>query len=148
MKALIIEQPGTIDGFKINEEVVVPKPGFGEVRIQVKAVGLNPSDYQTIEFLDKVAPNQTTILGLDVAGIIDQIGEGVTDFKKGDRVFYLRELNNKSGGFAEYSITKAHHLVKLPNNITFEIAASIPGAGFTAFKAIEQNYDLFKVKQS
>ncbi|WP_081671634.1 alcohol dehydrogenase catalytic domain-containing protein [Paenibacillus antibioticophila] len=63
---------------------------MGEVRIEVKAVRLSPSDYQTMEFLDRADPNQVTILGLDVAGIVDEVGEELSNFKKGDQVFLLK----------------------------------------------------------
>lgn len=138
MKALIIQEPGSIDGLKLENNIDIPVPNSDEVRVEVKAVGLNPSDFQTIEFMKEVSQEETTVLGLDVAGIVDEVGDNVTEFKKGDRVFYLREISNKNGGFAEYSITKANHLVKLPDNVSFEVAASSPGAGFTAFKAVEQ----------
>lgn len=73
----MLKQPGSIDGLKIGNNLAIPKLNVGEVRIEVKAVGLSPSDYQTMEFLDIVDPNQVTILGLDVAGIVDEVGEEV-----------------------------------------------------------------------
>lgn len=136
MKALIVKKPGTIDGFEVSE-ISLPDICSDEVRVNVKAVGLNPSDFQTIEFLKELDPDHITVLGLDIAGIVDEIGSDVTGFEKGDRVFYLRDVNNKNGGFAEYAVTKSNHLVKIPDNISFEVAAASPGAGFTAYKVIE-----------
>lgn len=137
MKALALKKPGTIDGLKIVE-IKQPSILADEVRIKVKAVGLNPSDFQTIEYTKDLDSEQVMILGLDISGIVEEVGSDVTDFKKGDRVFYLRELSNKNGGFAEFSVAKSNHLVNIPDNVSFEVAAASPGAGFTAFKAIEQ----------
>lgn len=137
MKALALKKPGTIDGLEIVE-IQQPSILADEVRIKVKAVGLNPSDFQTIEYTKDLDSEQVMILGLDISGIVEEVGSDVIDFKKGDRVFYLREMSNKYGGFAEYSVAKSNHLVKIPDNVSFEAAAASPGAGFTAYKAIEQ----------
>lgn len=137
MKALALKKPGTIDGLEIVE-IQQPSILADEVRIKVKAVGLNPSDFQTIEYTKDLDSEQVMILGLDISGIVEEVGSDVIDFKKGDRVFYLREMSNKNGGFAEYSVAKSNHLVKIPDNVSFEAAAASPGAGFTAYKAIEQ----------
>lgn len=137
MKALALKKPGTIDGLEIVE-IQQPSILADEIRIKVKAVGLNPSDFQTIEYTKDLDSEQVMILGLDISGIVEEVGSDVIDFKKGDRVFYLREMSNKNGGFAEYSVAKSNHLVKIPDNVSFEAAAASPGAGFTAYKAIEQ----------
>jgi len=115
---------------------MIPKPGKGEVRIRVHAAGLNPVDY-------KVAASGNPywtypfILGLDVAGTIDAVGEGVSDWKAGDRVFYHGDLT-KPGGFAEYAITTAHTIASIPHDVTFEEAAALPCARMTAYQALHR----------
>ena len=63
----------------------VPKPGSGEILIKVKAAALNPADWKIRKY-GVVVETFPAILGLDIAGDVEEIGEGVTDFQKGDRV--------------------------------------------------------------
>lgn len=137
MKGLILKYAGSIEGFEISNSIKLASPGKDEVRIRVKAVGLNPSDFQTAEYITNLKNDFPTILGLDISGVVDEVGKGVLDFKKGDRVVYLREISNPYGGFAEYALTSVHSLIHLPDNVSFVDAAASPGAGFTAYKIIE-----------
>lgn len=137
MKALVLEEPGRIEGLKIIHDREMPIPRENEIRVRVFAAGLNPSDYQTAEYRGLIRERKP-VLGLDVSGIVDAIGSEVKNVKVGDRVYYLRSVENMDGGFAEYSITTAHTVSKLPDAIPYEVAASIPGAGFTAYQAIIQ----------
>lgn len=137
MKALVLEEPGKLQGLKIVQNREKPVPREKEIRVKVFAAGLNPSDYQTAEYRG-LSMERKPVLGLDVSGIVDAIGSEVNNVKVGDRVFYLRSIENMDGGFAEYSITTAHTVSKLPDVIPYEVAASIPGAGFTAYQAIIQ----------
>ena len=92
----------------------MPEPGSGEVRVRVKAVGLNPVDYKVAE---SGVPGweYPFILGLDVAGVIDAIGEAVQGWKVGDSVFYHGNLS-RPGGYAEYAVAPAHILGKKPES--------------------------------
>lgn len=137
MKALILDEPGKIEGLKIVNDRETPIPKENEIGVRVYAAGLNPSDYQIAEYANM--PNVgKRVLGLDVAGIVDTVGSEVKNFKVGDRVYYLRSIENLNGGFAEYSVTTAHTASKLPESIPYEFAAVVPGAGFTAYQAIIQ----------
>lgn len=140
MKALVLKEGGSIDGFKVAERPI-PDIKEDELLINVKAVGLNPSDYQTAEYLPPECPEM--VLGLDVAGVVAKAGSEVTDFKEGDRVFYLRSIFNPNGGFAEYAVTPARFACKIPDSIEFENAAALPGAGFTAYHIM---FDRFHLK--
>lgn len=141
MKALLLRQGGSIDYLQI-EDVEIPKINKDELLIKVHAVSLNPSDYQTIEFIKDVPI--PIVLGLDIAGEVVQIGDHVKDFKVGDRVFYLREITNPNGGFAQYSVTPAKFACKIPEDLDYVQAAALPGAGMTAYHII---YDRFKIKK-
>lgn len=135
MKALVLEKPGSPDSLVLTN---YPKPKIepGQVLIQVKAVGLNPVDYQTAEWgID--AWSYPHILGLDVAGVIVEAGPDLEDMQIGDRVYYHGNLE-KSGGFAEYAIAPQHILAPIPDDITFEDAAAIPCAGFTAWQILSR----------
>lgn len=135
MKALIIKEPKSIKGLQIVDKNI-PEPLEGEIRVKVLTAGLNPSDYQYALYNEKA--NEEKVLGIDVCGIVDKVGQGVTNLKVGDRVYYLRSLNNTHGGFAEYAITPANIASLLPENIDDSVAGVTPGAGFTAYQAIIQ----------
>ncbi|MNC56954.1 Zinc-type alcohol dehydrogenase-like protein [compost metagenome] len=72
---------------------------------------------------------------LDAAGVVAEIGEGVTQWEKGDRVVYHGNLTKK-GGYAEYAVAPAHVVSRIPDEVSFEDAAAIPTAGYTAYQAL------------
>ena len=133
MKALLLQDKNKWTEMKV-EEIEKPLPNKGEVVVEVHAVGLNPVDYKTAT---NGNPHWTYphILGLDVAGTIDAVGEGVVDWKKGDRVVYHGDFMKK-GGYAEYAVTTAHAISRIPDAVTFEEAAALPTAGYTAYEAL------------
>jgi NADPH:quinone reductase-like Zn-dependent oxidoreductase len=135
MKALVLEKPGSPGSLKIAERPL-PDPAPDQVRVKVMAVGLNPVDYKTAEW-GWPSWRWPHILGLDVAGIIDGTGTNVTSWKPGDRVFYHGDLS-KPGGYAEFAITPAHVITRIPGNVTFEDAAAIPCAGYTAWQILSR----------
>ncbi|MGK7908974.1 MAG: zinc-binding alcohol dehydrogenase family protein [Synechococcus sp.] len=115
------------------EEVEVPEPGAGEVRIRVAAAGMNNSDLQTTYgayrgYGHKGLPH---ILGQEAAGWVDAVGLDVTEFVPGMRV-----VGHVSGAFAEMAIAPAAELLALPDDISFEVAASLPIAYLTACMAL------------
>lgn len=133
MKALLLHDKGLWKEMKV-EEIQTPQPGEGELLIEVHAVGLNPVDYKTAT---NGNPNWTYphVLGLDVAGVVAETGDGVTRWKKGDRVVYHGNLLKK-GGYAEYTIAQAHAVSRIHQEVSFEDAAAIPTAGYTAYQAL------------
>ncbi|MFM9277567.1 zinc-binding dehydrogenase [Paenibacillus jiagnxiensis] len=137
MKALVLQEPGKIESLTIIQDREKPIPKDNEIRVKVFAAGLNPSDYQVATYTG-LTSEKKRVLGLDVAGVVDAVGSGVDNFKIGDRVYYLRSITNLDGGFAEYACTTAHTASKLPDSISYEVAAATPGAGFTAYQAIVQ----------
>ena len=135
MKALILEKTGKPDTLKISD-YPKPRPAPGEVGVQVMAVGLNPVDYKIAEW-GWPTWKWPHILGLDVAGVVDEVGENVDFWKPGDRVFYHGDLS-KPGGYAEFAVAPAHILTEIPDDVTFENAAAIPCAGFTAWQILSR----------
>jgi NADPH2:quinone reductase len=102
------------------EEVNVPAPGAGEVQIRHKAVGLNYIDtYHRTGLYPLPLPSG---IGLEAAGVVEAVGQGVTEFKAGDRVAYC---NGPIGAYAEVKNHPAERLVKVPEGISFEQAASM-----------------------
>ena len=135
MKALVLDRPGKPSTLRMAD-VAVPEPGDGEVRVRVRAVSLNPVDYKTAEWGWQTW-RWPHILGLDVAGTIETVGSEVTSWKPGDRVFYHGDLS-KPGGYAEFAVAPAHILAKIPAEVSFESAAAIPCAGFTAWQILSR----------
>jgi len=108
------------------EEVAIAEPGAGEVRLAHKAVGLNYIDtYHRTGLYPMPLPSG---LGLEGAGVVEAVGPGVTEFKAGDRVAYA---NGPIGAYAEKKIHPADRLVKIPEGISFEQAASMMLQGLT-----------------
>src|SRR5271170_3507650 len=108
-------------------ELETPPPAVGEVRIQQKAIGVNFIDTY---FRKGIYPWPTTPLipGGEAAGIVDAVGAGVTGFKSGDRVAYVLP----SGAYRTRRVVAADRLVKLPEAIDFDAAASLMLKGLTA----------------
>ena len=133
MKALLLKEKKQWDSMEVHE-VETPSPKKGEVLVKIHAAGLNPVDYKTAT---NGNPNweYPHILGLDGAGVIEEVGEEVTDWQPGDRVVYHGDLMKK-GTFAEYAIAQAHTISKLPEAISFVDAAALPTAGYTAYQAL------------
>ena len=108
------------------EDVNVPAPGQGEVQLRHKAVGLNYIDtYHRTGLYPLPLPSG---IGLEAAGVVEAVGPGVTEFKAGDRVAYC---NGPIGAYAEVKNHPADRLVKVPEGISFEQAASMMLQGLT-----------------
>lgn len=133
MKAVILDRPGTPETFYVAE-MPQPQPDVGEVRVKVRAVGLNPADYK---FTARGLPTwkYPFIIGMDVAGVIDEVGPGVSDWKVGDAVYYHGNLANP-GGFAEWHVTATHAIAPKPEKFSFVEAAALPCSGFTAYQVL------------
>ncbi|NEP59529.1 MAG: zinc-binding dehydrogenase [Symploca sp. SIO2G7] len=114
------------------DNVEVPSPGSGEVRIRVGAAAINNSDLQTTFGSYRVGyTGLPHILGQEAAGEVDAVGEGVTGFVPGMRV-----VGHVRGAFAEMAIGSAGELLPLPEQISWEVAASLPIAYLTASMAL------------
>jgi NADPH2:quinone reductase len=108
------------------EDVNVPQPGANEVLVRHKAVGLNYIDtYHRTGLYPMPLPSG---IGLEAAGVIEAVGPGVTEFKVGDRVAYA---NGPIGAYSELKVHPVDRLVKVPEGISFEQAASMMLQGLT-----------------
>ena len=135
MKAIRVHEVGDVNKL-IYEEVPVPEPKPGEVRVKVKAIGLNFADiYQRLGWYAVPTPFSP---GTEFAGIVDKVGEGVIDFAVGDRV------GTASGrdAYAEYAVAQAVRVAKLPGGVTFEQAAALLEQGLTAHYLATSTYPL------
>jgi len=133
LKALLLDKPGAITSLRAGD-IADPMPSEGEIRVKVEALGLNPVDYKQAG-RGNDAWSYPHLLGLDVAGTVDAVGQGVDQWQVGERVFYHGDLT-KAGGFAEYAITTAHTTARIPDSVSYVDAAAIPCAGLTAYQGI------------
>ena len=132
MKAVAIEKPGGPEVLKLVE-VKEPKPQKGEVRIKVKAAGVNRADLlQRKGHYPPPAGWPADIPGLEFAGVVDELGVETHGFSIGQRVFGLCG----GGAYAQYIIVHAGELNRMPDHLTFEEAAAVPEAFITAYDAM------------
>ncbi|MDZ4363671.1 NAD(P)H-quinone oxidoreductase [Brevundimonas sp.] len=106
-----------------------PQAGPGQVRIRVRAAGVNRPDLLQRAGLYPPPPGASDIVGLEVAGEIDQLGEGVRNLKLGDRVCALLG----GGGYADHAVVDARHLLALPDDLDDVQAAALPETLVTVF---------------
>jgi NADPH:quinone reductase-like Zn-dependent oxidoreductase len=137
MKAIVYHRYGSPDVLKC-EEIEKPTPADDEVLIRVRAASVNPLDSHLMKgrpyvgrILFGLRKPKITRPGRDVAGQVEAVGRNVTQFKPGDEVF-----GSCRGAFAEYACTSESALVKKPDNVTFEQAASAPVAAITALQGL------------
>jgi NADPH:quinone reductase-like Zn-dependent oxidoreductase len=134
MKAVRIERYGNEDVIEIAE-VDQPKPGAGQVLVKVKAAAVNPVDWKIRDGLGEMfGLKPPLILGCEVAGTVEAVGDNVEDFSSGDDVYAY--LGAYSGGYAEYVAAPASEFVRKPKQIDFNTAASVPVGALTAWQGI------------
>lgn len=142
MKAFELKEAGSIDQLKIIE-INKPTPSAHEVLIKVNALSINPVDVKTRlgkSFYNDFRQNHNPIiLGWDVSGIVESIGENVTEFKVGDAVFGMINFPGHGKAYAEYVTAPANHLAKKPDNITPEEAAAATLAALTAYQVLKRH---------
>lgn len=133
MKAILSKQPGPPDTLSL-EDVPAPEPGAGEVRIRVRACGVNYPDTLMIEDKYQFRPDRPFSPGGEVAGEIDAVGDGVTDLAVGTRVIGMVGW----GGMAEQVVTKAVKCAPIPDGMPDEEAAAFIFTYGTSYHALKQ----------
>ncbi|MGE4405731.1 quinone oxidoreductase family protein [Pseudomonas sp.] len=119
-------------------EVTLSEPGAGEVRVRNHAIGLNFIDTYFRDGL-YAPPSLPSGLGMEGAGVVEAVGEGVSGFRPGDRVGYG---TGPLGAYGEHHTLPARHLVKLPESISFEQAAAVMLKGLTCQYLLRQIHPL------
>jgi NADPH2:quinone reductase len=118
MKAMMSVEPGGPDSLKLME-VATPEPGPGQIRISVKAAGVNFPDTLIIRDMYQFRPPRPFAPGGEVAGVVESLGEGVASFRKGDRVLAM----TLHGGYATDLVVDTKAAVKIPDAMPFDEAA-------------------------
>jgi NADPH:quinone reductase-like Zn-dependent oxidoreductase len=147
MKAIVIKNAGGVENL-VEAQIEIPTVSEGEVLIKVKAISINPVDYKAREsegMLNAVlGPEKPWILGWDISGSVEALGENVTGYKVGDSVFGMINFPGHGKGYAEYVAAPITHIAKKPENVTDEEAAAATLAALTAWQAIVTNAKIKK----
>lgn len=137
MRAVLLDGYGGVDRLRVAHVADAAPPRRGQIRVQVHAASVNPIDWKVCAGYFRLIPGQRMPLipGSDCAGVVDAVGEGVTDLKPGDAVFGLI-----SGGcghtFAEQVTAPAKRFVRKPDNVSHVEAASVALVGVTVLEAL------------
>lgn len=145
MKAVQIKEYGSRDVIEVIEDVPVPQLKEGQVLIEVYAASINPFDVKVRDGATKAYAPLTfpTTLGGDFSGVVSEVGEGITAYKKGDEVFGTAiVLSGGSGAFAKYASAKITSIAHKPSKASFEQAAALPLVGSSAVQALEEHIQL------
>jgi NADPH:quinone reductase-like Zn-dependent oxidoreductase len=132
-RAVAFYEYGDADVLRLVD-LAKPEAGPGQVRIGVRAAGVNPVDWKIRSGAMAAVrrPDFPVVPGVDVAGVIDQIGEGVTDFAVGDEVLGT----SVSGSYAELALAKVGSITAKPAGIPWEVAGALPVVAKTTYRAL------------
>ena len=126
MRAVIIPEHGTVEAMRLIDDHPRPVASPGHVVIKVRASSLNYHDIFTLRGMPGITIPMPVVPGLDIAGEIDELGEGVDGWSVGDRVL-VHPINSEGklmgevvdGGLAQYALVEASQLIALPEAVTF-----------------------------
>ncbi|KAF9529768.1 chaperonin 10-like protein [Crepidotus variabilis] len=140
MKALVTAEGNTA----VVSHVLLPEPGPNEIRVKVHAVALNPVD--GIFVAHPPAGPKGRVVGSDIAGTVEKVGNQVSQWKVGDRVAgFLQGANtatDRPGGFAEYALLEEDLSIRVPERVSLEEAATYPVCSLTAAEALFINLQI------
>ena len=137
MRAARIHEYGSADVLEV-EEVPRPELSPGQVLIEVKAAAVNPVDWKIRSGAQRaiIKLDLPAVLGMDVSGVVAEVGAGVTGFGVGDEV-YCSPSHKTQGGYAEFVRVEAGELARKPASLSHEEAASLPLVALTAWACLE-----------
>jgi NADPH:quinone reductase-like Zn-dependent oxidoreductase len=128
MRQVWISKAGAPEVLEVRE-APDPEPAAGQVRIRVKAAGINFADLMARVGLYPDAPKLPCVVGYEASGVIDRVGAGVTRFAEGDRVFGMPRF----GGYTDTLAIDQQQVFRMPSNMTFDEAAALPVVYLTAY---------------
>ncbi len=148
MKSAQIKSYGGSEVVEINQNTPAPNdPSAGKVLVRIKAAGVNPVDWKIREgYMQQMMPLQfPSTLGMDFSGIIEKIGGGVSDFRKGDEVYGRASvMEGGSGAFAEMALASAGSIAHKPKTLSYDEAAGLTLVGVSAWQALVETMGLSK----
>ncbi len=146
MKSAQIKSYGGSEVVEINQSTPAPTdPSTGKVLVRIKAAGVNPVDWKIREgYMQQMMPLQfPSTLGMDFSGIIEKVGEGVSDFRKGDEVYGRTSVTEGgSGAFAEMALASADSIAHKPKALSYDEAAGLTLVGVSAWQALVETMGL------
>ncbi|HEV8087957.1 MAG TPA: NADP-dependent oxidoreductase [Actinomycetota bacterium] len=137
MRAVVIERFGGPEVMQVRDRPD-PDAGAGEVRISVYAAGTNPVDASDRSDGSWAGIDLPHVPGYDVAGLVDQVGEGVDGISVGQRVMAMMPFPRGAGGYAEFVVLPADLVAPLPAGVSFIDGAAVPLAAGTAYEVLER----------
>ena len=143
MRAIQVTEFGGPEVLRLVD-VERPSPIPTEVLVEVHAAGVNPVDWKTRQGRGAAAnsgPPPFT-LGWDVAGVVAEVGRGVTLFSPGDRVFGMPWFPRAAGAYAEFVAAPSRQFARMPESLSFEEAAALPLAALTAWQSLVDTAEL------
>jgi NADPH2:quinone reductase len=139
MKAIRIHNFGPTEDVLQYEDVPVPEPKAGEILIKVEAASLNRADLSLRKGAYRISPDQLPVIpGRELAGTVEKIGAGVSEFNIGERIVGYPSL----GGYAEYAIAKVTEVRPIPRGVTTREAAAAPTTYLTAWFGLKTDGNL------
>ncbi len=146
MKSAQMKGYGGSEVIEINKDMPVSDdPSSGKVLVKVEAAGVNPVDWKIREgYMQQMIPLQfPSPLGMDFSGIVEKVGQGVSDFRQGDDVYGQASiLSGGSGAFAEMALANANTIARKPKSLTHQEAAGLPLVGVSAWQALVETIGL------
>jgi len=141
MKAYLLNEAGGVENLVLSD-IEKPKIKVNEVLVETKAISVNPVDVkvrQADEVLTMImgTEDRPVILGWDIAGTVVAVGEKVSEFEVGNKVFGMVNFPGQGKGYAEYVASPASHLAIMPEKATFEEAAATTLAALTALQVLK-----------
>ena len=137
MKAAQINGYGGKDVLAITSDAPKPTAGPGQVLVEVYAAGINPFDWKVREgFVNLPNLQLPATLGGDVAGVVAEIGEGVSGFEPGQAVYGQAKAAGGQGSYAEFTPVKAEQLAAKPSSVDYVAAAALPLAATSAYQGL------------
>jgi NADPH:quinone reductase-like Zn-dependent oxidoreductase len=144
MKAVILNNSGGTENLSL-QEVSVPQPKPNEVLVKVHAIGINPVDVKTRKggaLYDSLKEQKPVILGWDISGIVESVGNEVKGFKAGDAVFGMVNFPGHGKAYAEYVAAPEDHLAMKPEVISHGEAAAASLAALTAWQVLVKEVNI------
>lgn len=134
MRAIRQQQLGASDVLELTE-LPRPVPAPTEVLVRVAAAGVNPVDWKTRASGGPLGEPPFTV-GWDIAGVVEELGSGVTRFGVGDRVFGMPRFPHEAAAYAQYVTARSRQLARIPDGLSDVEAAAIPLAGLIAWQSL------------
>ena len=141
MKAYVLNEAGGVENLVLSD-IEKPEIKADEVLVETKAISINPVDVK-VRPVDEVltmilgTEDRPVILGWDIAGTLEAVGEEISGFEVGDKVFGMVNFPGQGKAYAEYVASPASHLAIMPRKVTFEEAAATTLAALTALQVLQ-----------